>query len=206
MRVLVVDDHPLFREAVSRILEREADIRVVGQVGTAQEALSAVKRLRPDLLLLDVELPDASGIDVVRHLSALERPPHALMVSAFPESGHVVAAMKAGARGYLAKTVDSESLIDSIRAISRGSTIFDSLSGAGLWTPRQLAQLTRRELDVLRLVAEGKTNSEIADDLCLAKKTVERIVATAIAKLRARNRAHAVAKAVSLKVIDIRAD
>jgi signal transduction histidine kinase/DNA-binding NarL/FixJ family response regulator len=206
MRVLVVDDHPLFREAVSRILEREADIRVVGQVGTAEEALGAVKRLRPDVLLLDVELPDASGIDVVRRLSALERPPHALMVSAFPESGHVVAAMKAGARGYLAKTVDSESLVNSIRAIFRGATIFDSLSGAGLWTPRQLAQLTRRELDVLRLVAEGKTNSEIADDLCLAKKTVERIVATAIAKLRARNRAHAVAKAVSLKVIDIRAD
>jgi signal transduction histidine kinase/DNA-binding NarL/FixJ family response regulator len=206
MRVLVVDDHPLFREAVSRILEREADIRVVGQVGTAQEALNAVKRLRPDLLLLDVELPDASGIDVVRRLGALEHSPSALMVSAFPESGHVVAAMKAGARGYLAKSVDSESLIESIRAIARGATIFDSLSGAGLWTPRQLAQLTRRELDVLKLVAEGKTNAEIADDLCLAKKTVERIVATAIAKLRARNRAHAVAKAVALKVIDIRAD
>ena len=205
MRVLVVDDHPLFREAVSRILEREGDIRVVGQVGTAQEALGAVKRLRPDLLLLDVELPDASGIDVVRRLAALEHPPLALMVSAFPESGHVVAAMKAGARGYLAKTVDSESLIESIRAIARGATIFDSLSGAGLWTPRQLAQLTRRELDVLRLVAEGKTNSEIADELCLAKKTVERIVATAVGKLRARNRAHAVAKAVALKVIDIRA-
>jgi signal transduction histidine kinase/DNA-binding NarL/FixJ family response regulator len=206
MRVLVVDDHPLFREAVSRILEREGDIRVVGQVGTAQEALNAVKRLRPDILLLDVELPDASGIDVVRRLSAVERSPYALMVSAFPESGHVVAAMKAGARGYLAKTVDSESLVESIRAIARGATIFDSLSGAGLWTPRQLAQLTRRELDVLKLVAEGKTNSEIADDLCLAKKTVERIVATAIAKLRARNRAHAVARAVALKVIDIRAD
>ena len=205
MRVLVVDDHPLYREAVCRVLDREGDIRVVGQVGTAQEAMSAAKRLRPDLLLLDVELPDISGIDLVRRLSAFERPPLTLMVSAFPESGHVVAAMKAGARGYLAKTVDSESLIGSIRAIARGATIFDSASGAGLWTPRQLAQLTRRELDVLRLVAEGKTNSEIADELCLAKKTVERIVATAVARLRARNRAHAVAKAVALKVIDVRA-
>jgi signal transduction histidine kinase/DNA-binding NarL/FixJ family response regulator len=205
MRVLVVDDHPLFREAVSHILEREADIRVVGQVGTAQEAIASVKRLRPDLLLLDVELPDASGIDVVRRLAALEHAPPALMVSAFPESGHVVAAMKAGARGYLAKTIDRESLVESIRAIARGATIFDS-SGAGLWTPRRLAQLTRRELDVLGLVAEGKTNAEIADELCLAKKTVERIVATAVAKLCTRNRAHAVAKAVALKVIDVRAD
>lgn len=206
LRVLVVDDHPLYREAVSRNLEREGDIRVVGHVGTAREALSAVKRLRPDVVLLDVELPDLSGIDVVRRLSSLEQPPHALMVSAFPESGHVVAAMKAGARGYLSKTVDGESLVETIRAIAHGATVFDSLSGAGLWTPRQLAQLTRRELDVLRLVAQGKTNSEIADELCLAKKTVERIVATAVAKLRARNRAHAVAKAVALKVIDIRAD
>jgi DNA-binding NarL/FixJ family response regulator len=204
--VLVVDDHPLYREAVSRILAREGDIRVVGQVGTAQEALSAARRLRPDVLLLDVELPDQSGIDVARRLSSLEHPPQALMVSAFPESGHVVAAMKAGARGYLSKTVDADSLVEAIRAISRGSTIFDSKSGAGLWSPRQLAQLTRRELDVIRLVAQGKTNAEVADELCLAKKTVERIVATAVGKLRARNRAHAVAKAVALKVIDVRAD
>ncbi len=206
MRVLVVDDHPLYRDAVSRILEREGDMRVVGHAATAHEALTAVKRLQPDLLLLDVELPDLTGIDVVRRLSSLDHPPPALMVSAFPESGHVVAAMKAGARGYVSKTVDAESLLEAIRAIARGATIFDSSSGAGLWTPRQLAQLTRRELDVLKLVAEGKTNSEIADELCLAKKTVERIVATAVAKLRARNRAHAVAKAVALKVIDVRSE
>jgi DNA-binding NarL/FixJ family response regulator len=205
MRVLVVDDHPLYREALCRTLEREGDVRVVGHVGTGQEAIAAAKRLHPDLVLVDVELPDMSGIDVVRRLSPLEHPPLALMVSAFPESGHVVAAMKAGARGYLAKTADGETLVEAMRAVARGATIFDSPSGAGLWTPRQLAQLTRRELDVLRLVGDGKTNAEIADELCLAKKTVERIVATAVAKLRARNRAHAVAKAVALKVIDVRA-
>jgi DNA-binding NarL/FixJ family response regulator len=127
-------------------------------------------------------------------------------VSAFAESGHVVAAMKAGARGYLSKTVDADSLVEAIRAVARGAAIFDSTSGAGLWSPRQLAQLTRRELDVIRLVAQGKTNAEVADELCLAKKTVERIVATAVSKLRARNRAHAVAKAVALRVIDVRPD
>jgi signal transduction histidine kinase/DNA-binding NarL/FixJ family response regulator len=204
-RVLVVDDHPLFRDAVSRLLEREADIRVVGHAGTAQEAVAAVKRLRPDLLLLDVELPDASGIDVLGRIAPADRPP-ALMVSAFPESGHVAAAMKAGARGYIAKTVPSESLVEAIRAISRGSTIFDGLNGAELWSPRHLAQLTARELDVLKLVAGGSTNAEIGDELCLAKKTVERIVATAVMKLRARNRAHAVAKAVSLKLFALRPD
>ena len=150
--------------------------------------MGAAKRLRPDLMLLDVELPDMSGIDVLRRLSTLERAPLALMVSAFPESGHVVAAMKAGARGYLAKTADSESLIEAIRVIARGATIFDSLSGAGLWTPRQLAQLTRRELDTLRLVAEGKTNKEVAELLVISHRTVESALSQIYRKLDVRSR------------------
>jgi DNA-binding NarL/FixJ family response regulator len=205
-RVLVVDDHPLYREAVSHLLEQENDIRVVGQVGSAQEAIAAAKRLQPDVVLLDVALSDASGIEVARQLGTLGlgNAPAVLMVSAFPDSGQVVRAMKAGARGYVTKTIDGQSLLSSIRAVARGATILDAASGSDLWGPRALAQLTRRELDVLRLVAEGKTNSEIADELFLAKKTVERIVASATARLRARNRAHAVAKAVALKLLDVR--
>jgi len=206
IRVLVVDDHPLFREAVSRLLERESDIRVIDKVGSANEAAAAVGRLRPDVVLLDVELPDASGIEVVRHLARLGNPPPALMVSAFPESGRVVAAMKAGARGYVAKTIEGQSLVEAVRAIASGATMFDAATGSNLWSPQRLAELTRRETDVLRLVAAGRTNAEIADELCLAKKTVERIVATGVNKLHARNRAHAVAKAVSLKLLAVELD
>jgi DNA-binding NarL/FixJ family response regulator/two-component sensor histidine kinase len=203
IRVLVVDDHPLFRDSVSRLLEAESDLRVIGKACSAAEAAAAVERLRPDVVLLDVALPDASGIDVVRRLGRLTNPPPALMLSAFPESGHVVAAMKAGARGYLAKTIEGPGLVAAVRAIAGGATIFDSSSSASVWTPRRLAELTRREVDVLRLVAAGKTNAEVATELCLAKKTVERIVATGVAKLGARNRAHAVAKGVSLKLLDV---
>lgn len=205
LRVVVVDDHPLFREAVSRLLKQGEDIRVVAQAGTGAEARRIAKRLRPDLVLLDVELPDASGIDVARQLASLDRPPGILMLSAFADGGQVAAAMKAGARGYLAKTVGREHLLDSIRAVAGGATIFDSSAGAALWSAPQ-EQPTRRELEVLSRIAAGKTNIEIADELYLAKKTVERIVATVTLKLHASNRTHAVARAIALRLIEARAD
>ena len=205
LRVVVVDDHPLYREAVSRLLEQGEDIRVVAQAGTGAEAQRTVQRLRPDLVLLDAELPDASGIEVARRLAALDRPPGILMLSAFADGGQVVAAMKAGARGYLAKTVGREHLLDSVRAVAGGATIFDSSAGAALWLAPQ-EEPTRRELEVLSRIAAGKTNVEIADELFLAKKTVERIVATVTLKLHAANRSHAVARAIALRLIEARAD
>jgi DNA-binding NarL/FixJ family response regulator len=200
-RILVVDAHPLFREALSRLVAREVDLRVVAQVGTAGEALTAAKRFRPDLVLLDVELPDASGMEVQRRLAQLKNAPLTLMLSAFPGDGHVFGAINAGARGYLAKTIEGERVIESIRAVMHGATVFDSSSGAVLSPPRQFG-LTPREREVLALIATGKTNSEIADDLYLATKTVERIVATAVGKMAARNRSHAVAKAVAMRLIE----
>jgi signal transduction histidine kinase/DNA-binding NarL/FixJ family response regulator len=205
LRIVIVDDHPLFRDAVSHMLEQCDDMRVVALAGTGAEAQRVIKRLRPDLVLLDVELPDASGIEVARRLSSSDRPPGILMLSAFAEVGQVTAAMKAGAHGYLAKTVSREHLLDSIRAVSRGATIFDSSAGAGLWSVPQ-EQPTRRELEVLSRIAAGKTNEEIASELYLAKKTVERVVASVTFKLQATNRTHAVARAIALRLIDARAD
>jgi signal transduction histidine kinase/DNA-binding NarL/FixJ family response regulator len=204
IRVLVVDDHPLFLSGLSELLAHEGEIRVVGQAATAQEALAAYKQLSPDVVLLDMELPDASGIDLVGSLLEVDAGALVLMLSAFAQIDHVISAMRAGARGYLAKAVDRQTLIDSIRTVVRGGTIFDSSSGAQLWQPRKFVELTPREVDVVKLVACGKTNSEIAKELCLAPKTIERILAVAATKLGARNRAHAVAKAVSQKLVDIR--
>jgi signal transduction histidine kinase/DNA-binding NarL/FixJ family response regulator len=203
LRVVVVEDHPVFRDAVSRMLEAENDIRVVALAETGADAQRTVERLRPDLVLLDVELPDGSGIDVARRLRCADRPPRILMLSAFADAGQVLAAMQAGAHGYLAKTVSQQHLVDSIRAVGRGATIFDSSAGAALWSAPQ-EQPTRRELEVLSRIAAGKTNAEIADDLYLAKKTVERVVATVTIKLNASNRTHAVAKAIALRLIDAR--
>jgi len=201
-RVLVVDSHPLFRDAVSRLLQREADLRVVAEVGTGREALMAIKRLRPDVLLLGVNRQD-TGIEFLRELARLGRTPPTLVLSAFPEDGYVLAAMKAGARGYLAKTIDGGTLIQAIRMVMRGVTVFDLPEGLGPRVPRQFVQLTTRELDVISFIASGKTNAEIGDELSLAEKTVERVVATTVMKLRARNRSHAVAKAVALKIVEL---
>jgi signal transduction histidine kinase/DNA-binding NarL/FixJ family response regulator len=204
IRVLVVDDHPLFLNGVSELLSHESDIRVVGRAASAQEAIAAFKQLNPDIVLLDMELPDASGMEAVKKLLELHEGALVLMLSAFAQIDHVMAAMRAGARGYLAKAVDRQTLADSIRGVARGATIFDPTSGAQLWQPRKALELTAREVDVVKLVACGKTNSDIAKELCLAPKTIERILAVAATKLGARNRAHAVAKAVSLKLVDIR--
>jgi signal transduction histidine kinase/DNA-binding NarL/FixJ family response regulator len=205
LRVVVVDDHPVFREAVSRMLELEKDIRVVALAESGAEAQRSVDHLHPDLVLLDLELPDGSGIEVARRLNCADRPPRVLMLSAFADPGKVVAAMQAGAHGFLAKTVSREHLVDSVRAVARGATVFDSAAGAALWSAPQ-EQPTRRELDVLSRIAAGKTNAEIADELYLAKKTVERVVATVTIKLAAANRTHAVAKAIALRLIEARPD
>lgn len=200
IRVLIVDDHPMFREALATSLSKEDDIRVVGEAGSASEAVRAAKRLGPDLVLLDMELPDAPGTDVARRLVGFERPPAVLMLSAFADPNQVVAAMKAGARGYLAKSVERDRVLESVRAVANGSTVFDASAATGLWVPPP-EHPTRRELEVLSRIAEGKTNLEIANELCVAKKTVERIVATATVKLRARNRTHAVTRAIALGMI-----
>lgn len=205
MRVLVIDDHPMFREALSASLSKEDDIRVVGEAGTASEALRAAKRLRPDVVILDMELPDSSGTEVARRLIGFERPPAVLILSAFADTAQVVSAMKAGARGYLAKSVERERLLETVRAVANGSTVFDASAATGLWAPPP-EHPTRRELEVLSRIAEGKTNFEIANELCVAKKTVERIVATATVKLRARNRTHAVTRAIALRMIKAKAD
>jgi DNA-binding NarL/FixJ family response regulator len=114
----------------------------------------------------------------------------------------MLAAMKAGAHGYVTKGTDRNGLLAAVRAVSQGSTIFDASSRSDLFGPRRPVELTSRELDVLKLVAAGRTNAEIARELCIATKTVERVVAGAVSKLGARNRAHGVARAIALRLIE----
>jgi DNA-binding NarL/FixJ family response regulator len=202
IRVLVVDDHPLYREALAGALARESDIRVVGEATTAQEALALTARARPDVVLLDLELPDKRGDEIVQSLLNRPNPPQVLMLSAFTEGTYVAAALAEGARGYLAKSSHTSVVVDSIRAAVRGATMFT----AATW--QQLVgsapSLTARELQVLTLLACGHTNAEIATTTHVAPKTVERIVATVSHKLGARNRTHAVARAMASRLLDPR--
>jgi DNA-binding NarL/FixJ family response regulator len=201
-RVLVVDDHPLYRQALVVVVSREHDLRIVGEAGTAHEAIALNSLVHPDVVLLDLELPDRRGEEIVAELRDRPNPPEVLIVSAFTEGTYVAAALAAGARGYLAKSAQAGILVESIRAAVSGATMFT----AATW--QQLVdnapQLTARELEVLTLLAAGHTNAEIAAQTHVAAKTVERIVATVADKLNARNRTHAVARALASRLLDPR--
>jgi signal transduction histidine kinase/DNA-binding NarL/FixJ family response regulator len=199
VRVLVADDHPVFREGLVELLNREPDLQVIGQSGTQRETLAATEVLRPDLVLLDLDFPDGPGTEVARRLAVGADSPVVLMMSAFDQGVNVAGALDAGAQGYLSKASGREELINAIRAALRGAKLFNSVS----WDELKSSDgaLTSRELEVLQMIAEGKTNGDIGRELHLAVKTIERVVRTICTKLNARNRTHAVACGLARKII-----
>lgn len=206
-RVLLAESHPLVRDSLTQMLNREGDIRVVASAGSHADTFALTKLLRPDLVLLDVTLAGGGGdAALVRRLRQVDKPPIVLILSDHPTGEEVKAAMRAGASGHITKAVDTASLAESIRTVMRGSMILDRPSASALWKTEEEAELSKRQLDILQRVARGETNAEMAKGLYLAPKTVERIVATVVGKLGARNRAHAAAIAVARRVISPPAD
>ena len=199
VRVLVVDDHTMFRDGLVKLLDGEPGLAVVGGAATAKEAVAMAELLRPDVVLLDFDLPDRSGVEVARELCGGAAGPVVLMMSAFVQAVNVSEALDAGVNGYLSKNSSREELVNAIRAALRGARFFDTTAWSELRSPG--SQLTRRELEVLQLMAEGETNAAISEELHLAVKTVERIVRTICAKLGCRNRTHAVAVGLAQNVI-----
>jgi DNA-binding NarL/FixJ family response regulator/signal transduction histidine kinase len=202
LRVLIVDDHAIFAQALAELLAQRPDFRVVGEAGTGGEGIALAKLLRPDVVLLDLDLPDARGVDIVGRLHAIKNPPVVLMLSAFGEGEHVAASLAAGARGYIAKTTHMGALVDAIHSAMRGNFVVNAASWNELVTSR--VKLTAREFDVLHLLASGASNRDIGAAIHVAPKTVERSVATIVTKLGARNRTHAVALAIAGKLVDPR--
>jgi signal transduction histidine kinase/DNA-binding NarL/FixJ family response regulator len=201
-RVVVIDDHPTFREGVRQLLEADGRLRVVSGSGSGSEGREAVRLKRPDVVLLDLNLPDCSGIELARELAALDPAPVIVIMSAFAEEANVAEALRVGARGYVAKSSSPSSLIDAIHTAVGGGTVVTP----GFGWPGEPAgdALTERELEILKQLALGKTNAQIGREIHIADKTVERIVATIAAKLGAKNRAHAVARGIAQNLIDVR--
>ncbi len=188
IRVLIVDDHVLLRQALAHVLQRSAGIEVVGHADNGREATSAAGKLRPDVVLMDMVMPGLNGIDATRQILRAQPKCHILILSAYSDDDRVAQALEAGAAGYLLKSADAEELVEAIRTVHAGRQYLAAEVGREIPPPpasTPLSELTEREREVLQLIAEGMSNSEIAGELTLSIKTVEVHRANVMHKLQA---------------------
>jgi DNA-binding NarL/FixJ family response regulator len=210
IRVVLVEDQLLVRRGIKSLLELADDIVVVADVASVDEAAVAIRRERPDVVLLDVRMPGKSGIDLLGELRASDELPPTILLTTFDDDDALLQGVKAGARGYLLKDVSLERLTDAIRSVAAGATMIrpaitehllrglDRLRGAACDRPPAFESLTKRELEVLRLMAGGYSNCEIADAIGIAEGTVKNHASSILAKLGVRDRTRAVLKAIEL--------
>ena len=212
IRIVLVDDQTLVRQGIRSLLELAGDITIVGEASDGDEALTAIAREKPDVVLLDVRMPKKNGLDVLRELKTKDAVPPVILLTTFDDDEALLAAVRAGAKGYLLKDVSLEQLTDAIRAVAAGGTVirpamterilrglehmprdFDALSPPD--------PLTKREVEILRLMAGGYSNREIADALGTAEGTVKNHASSILSKLGVRDRTRAVLKAIELGYI-----
>jgi DNA-binding NarL/FixJ family response regulator len=203
VRVLLVDDHEIVRVGLRTVLSQQGSVLVVGESGTVAGAVRKTEQLKPDVVLMDVRLPDGSGVDACREILASFPITRVLILTSYADDDSVLAAVLAGAHGYVLKEIDSASLIGAIRAVSEGRSILDpAVTDRALGWLRGLAagkempgveKLSAQEERVLALIAEGKTNKEIATALDLSDKTVKNYLTNIFQKLHITRRAQAAA-------------
>jgi two-component system response regulator NreC len=191
IRVLIADDHPVLRSGLRVLLAADPDLEVVGETGTGEETLRLAEELRPDVILLDISMPGESGIETVRRLKAKLPALKVLFLTMHEEEGMLLEALAAGADGYLIKRADEPEIIQAIHVVQRGDVYVHPAMTRGLLSqtetterpPEPVEPLTRREIDVLRLLARGNTNRQIAGLLALSVRTIESHRANLMGKL-----------------------
>jgi len=203
LTVLVVDDHEVVRQGLVALLARRPDFHVVAEAGTVSEAVAAARRFQPRLVVMDVRLPDGSGVEACREIRAELPDTRVVMLTSYPDEDAVLSAIVAGASGYLLKQVRGRDLVAALQAVGRGESLLDpAVTGRVLERVRRiatgaatddLAALTAQEQKILLLVAEGKTNKEIAAEVFLSDKTVKNYVSSILSKLNLERRAQAAA-------------
>jgi two-component system response regulator DevR len=209
LTLLIVDDHEVVRQGLVALLGRRPEFQVVGEAGTVADAVAAARRFQPDLVVMDVRLPDGSGIEACREIRAEMPETRVVILTSYPDEDAVLSAIIAGASGYLLKQVRARDLVAALEAVGRGESLLDpAVTGRVLERvrriatadqPDELAQLTSQERKILLLVAEGKTNKEIAAEVFLSDKTVKNYVSSILAKLNLERRAQAAAYMAKLR-------
>ena len=204
IRVLIADDQALVRSGFTMILETQRDIHIVGDAEDGAEAVRLVSELEPDVVLMDIRMPELDGLEATRRILALSNAPRVIVLTTFDMNEYVYEAMKAGASGFLLKDTRPELLIEAVRTVAHGDALlaptitrrlieeFTSRPSPGPYASTELAGLDERELEILGLVAQGLSNAEIADSLAIAEATVAAYVDVILAKLGLRDRAQAV--------------
>jgi DNA-binding NarL/FixJ family response regulator len=204
VRVLIAEDHPLFREGMRGRLDRVADVAVVGEAASGDEAVELAQKLEPDVILMDIKMPGLNGIEATREIQRANPQIGILVLTMFEDDDSVFAAMRAGAKGYLLKDSGGEGVVHAIRAVASGEAVFGPgvaermigfFSAPRAAPKRAFPELTEREEEVLSLVAQGKSNREIARQLFVSLKTVRNHVSNILLKLQVADRAQAVIRA-----------
>lgn len=199
IRVFLVDDHELVRRGTAGLLELEEDIAVIGEAGTVSQAESRIRATQPDVVLLDVRLPDGSGIDLCRNVRSENPSLQCLILTAYDDDGAIDAAVLAGAAGYVLKDVRGSGLVETLRKVAAGRQLLDPILTRKVVEriivappgDARLDSLTARERQILTLIAEGMTNREIGVELSLAEKTVKNYVSGLLSKLGLQRRTQA---------------
>ena len=203
LRLLLVDDHEVVRQGLRALIERRPAFQIVAEAGTVSEAVAAARRYEPDLVLMDVRLPDGSGVEACRAIREELPATRVVMLTSYPDEEAVLAAILAGASGYLLKEIRGRDLVAALEAVGRGDSLLDpAVTERVLERVRRMAagdasdelsELTSQERKILMLVAEGKTNREIAAEVFLSDKTVKNYVSSILSKLNLQRRAQAAA-------------
>jgi len=203
LRVMLVDDHEIVRRGVQQLVDAEDDLTVVAEAGTVRDAMSVALAARPDLVVMDVRLAGGSGIEATREIRSALPETRVLMLTSFADDEAVLASILAGASGYVLKQIQGDALLRAIRAVGRGESLLDSQvtrpilerlrKGKHLMGDEKLQRLSGQEERILAMLAEGKTNREIGEELDLAEKTIKNYVSSILSKLGVNRRAEAAA-------------
>ncbi|MEX2226003.1 MAG: response regulator transcription factor [Dehalococcoidia bacterium] len=215
IKVLIVDDHAVLRQALRMLLENQQEVEVVGDAANGREALDAVEKLHPDVVLMDMVMPGLNGLEATRQIRRRAPKAKVLILTGYMEDEQILAALRAGASGYVVKKSDVEELLLGIQSVHRGNTYFSSAISDGdavqdyLWQAKKPEAksgydlLTSREREVLQLIAEGYSNQRIANELFISVKTVEAHKAHIMSKLHAQNRTDLIRYAIRKGIVGL---